>query len=82
MKLIDAGALVEAIHNRAFKDGDDRAIILAMIEAQPRRGYEAFEMEDALKSADYWRKKCDIYERTIIALAVKNAEKGEKHETD
>ncbi len=45
MRLIDANALVEAVHNRAFKDGDDRAIFLSLIEAQPRMGYEPFEME-------------------------------------
>lgn len=75
MRLIDANALVEAVHNKAFKDGDDRAIILSLIEAQPRMGYEPFEIEGALKDADFWRKKCQDYEHTILVLAVKLAER-------
>lgn len=75
MRLIDKDELVERLHNRAFLDGDDRAICLSEIEKCSRVGYEQFEVDAMLKEAEFWRKKCESYEHTILTLAVKLAER-------
>lgn len=71
MKQIDAGMLIERLHNTAFKDGDDRSIILNVIDSLPMVGYEEFEYNKMLEEINYWRNKCERYESTIINMAVR-----------
>ena len=37
MRLIDAGELIEKLHGTAFKDGDDRSIVLNIIDKMPEK---------------------------------------------
>lgn len=44
MRLIDADKVVEELHGTAFLEGDDRTIVLAIIEAMPNETHEVEEL--------------------------------------
>ena len=73
--LIDKDVLIKELHDTAFHNGDDREICYSVIERQSRAGYEVFEGDAIMKEAEYWRKKCQDYEHTILVLAIKLAER-------
>lgn len=73
MRLIDADALKEAV-NGTTMSVEQRDLFNALIDRQPRTGYEETEVNTMLNEIDYWRKHCDLLERTIIKLAIKYME--------
>lgn len=74
MRLIDADALKEAV-NGTTMSVEQRDLFNALIDRQPRTGYEETEVNTMLNEIDYWRKHCDLLERTIIKLAVRYMER-------
>lgn len=78
--LIDKDRLIKDLHETAFKDGDDREICYKVIERQiPEfvmdESYETTWLKQMQKETEYWRKKCEDYEHTILIIAVKLAER-------
>lgn len=76
-RLIDADELIEKLHGRAFKDGDDRSIVCEIIKKMPTEPepYSSDEVSNMLNEIDYWRKHCDLLERTVIKLAIRYMER-------
>lgn len=70
MRLINADTLIEALHNTAFRDGDDRAIALSTIEqvAAKNPEYEK-EREELRANIEYLRRQNDSMKGEIMALA-------------
>lgn len=74
MRLIDADTLKEAVKGTTMSV-EQRDLFSALIDRQPRTGYEETEVNTMLNEIDYWRKHCDLLERTIIKLAVRYMER-------
>lgn len=70
MRLIDADELIEKLHGTAFKDGDDRSIVLSVIDKMPIK--DNIEMEklcEELKAhIEYLRRQNDSMKGEIKAL--------------
>ena len=73
MRLIDADALKESIVGTTMSS-EQRNLFMALIDRQPRSGYEDHEVKEMMGEIDYWRKHCDLLEKTIIKLAIKQME--------
>ena len=67
--LIHANELYEILHNTAFKDGDDREIVYAVIERLKEKTVQV-EHEAFQKELDYWRDLARSYENTIVKLSI------------
>lgn len=74
MRLIDADALKEAVAGTTMPP-EQRNVFNALIDRQPRTGYEETEVSEMLKEIEYWRKHCDLLENTIIKLAIRYMER-------
>ena len=74
MRLIDADALKEAVVSTTMSS-EQRDLFNALIDRQPRTGYEETEVSKMLNEIDYWRKHCNLLESTIIKLAIKYMER-------
>lgn len=74
MRLIDADALIESVTGTTMS-AEQRNLFNALIDRQPRIGYEEEEVRKMLNEIDYWRKHCDRLESTIIKLAIKYMER-------
>lgn len=74
MRLIDADKLKEAVVGTTMSS-EQRALFNALIDRQPRTGYEETEVSEMMKEIDYWRKHCDLLENTVIKLAVRYMER-------
>ena len=74
MRLIDAAKLKEAVVGTTMSS-EQRALFNALIDRQPRTGYEETEVSEMMKEIDYWRKHCDLLENTVIKLAVRYMER-------
>lgn len=74
MRLIDADTLKKAV-NGTTMSAEQRNLFNALIDRQPRTGYEETEVSKMLNEIDYWRKHCDLLESTIIKLAVRYMER-------
>ena len=74
VRLIDADALKEAV-NGTTMSVEQRDLFNALIDRQPRTGYEETEVSKMLNEIDYWRKHCDVLESTIIKLAIRYMER-------
>ena len=74
MRLIDADALKDAVVGTTMSS-EQRDLFNTLIDLEPRTGYEEEEVIKMLKEIEYWRKHCDLLERTIIKLAVKYMER-------
>ena len=74
MRLIDADKLKEAVVGITMSS-EQRNLFNALIDRQPRTGYEEEEVSKMLKEIDYWRKHCDLLESTIIKLAIRYMER-------
>lgn len=74
MRLIDADALKEAVTGTTMSP-EQRNVFNALIDRQPRTGYEETEVSEMLKEIEYWRKHCDLLENTIIKLAIRYMER-------
>lgn len=74
MRLIDADALKKAV-NGTTMSVEQRDLFNALIDKQPRTGYEEEEVSKMLNEIDYWRRHCDLLERTVIKLAVRYMER-------
>lgn len=71
MRLIDSDELIKKLHETAFKDGDDRSIILNIIEKMPIKDeIETEKMCEELKAhIEYLRRQNDSMKGEIKALA-------------
>jgi len=71
MRLIDSDELIKKLHETAFKDGDDRSIILNIIEKTPIKDeIETEKMCEELKAhIEYLRRQNDSMKGEIKALA-------------
>lgn len=74
MRLIDADMLKAAVIGTTMS-AEQRNLFDALIDKQPRAGYEEEEVGKMLNEIDYWRKHCDLLESTIIKLAIKYMER-------
>ena len=74
MRLINADALKEAV-NGTTMSAEQRNLFNVLIDKQPRTGYEPDEARKMLNEIDFWRKRCDLLESTIIKLAVRYMER-------
>lgn len=74
MRVIDADELKKSVDGTTMS-AEQRNLFNALIDRQPRTGYEEEEVIKMLKEIEYWRKHCDLLERTIIKLAVKYMER-------
>ena len=74
MRLIDADTLKEAV-NGTTMSSEQRNLFNALIDRQPRTGYEEDEVSKMLNEIDWWRKHCDLLESTVIKLAVRYMER-------
>lgn len=50
MRLINADTLIEVLHNTAFRDGDDRAIVLSVIEQVAAKNPEYEKEREELRA--------------------------------
>lgn len=73
-RLIDADALKEAVDGTTMS-AEQRNLFNALIDRQPRTGYEEEEVSKMLNEIDYWRRHCDLLESTIIKLAIRYMER-------
>ena len=81
--LIHANDLMARLHNTAFKDGDDRSIVYNIIQNIPAvdacpNDKVSSDMNKILAELDYWQKKCEEYESTIVKMAVLLMQRKEK----
>ena len=69
-RLIDANELIEELHWALFKDGDDRSIVLNIIEKMPIKDeIETEKMCEELKAhIEYLRRQNDSMKGEIKAL--------------
>lgn len=74
MRLIDADALKDAVVGTTMS-AEQRNLFNALIDRQPRTGYEEEEVSKMLEEIDFWRKHCDLLESTVIKLAIKYMER-------
>ena len=74
MRLINAELLEKKVDERTMSQ-EQRVMFHALIAEFPRTGYEEDEVSKMLNEIDYWRKHCDLLERTIIKLAVRYMER-------
>lgn len=74
MRLIDADALGKAVTETTMSQ-EQRNMFNALIDRQPRTGYEEEEVGKMLSEIDYWRKHCDLLESTVLKLAIKYMER-------
>jgi len=74
MRLIDADELKKSIDGTTMS-AEQRNLFNALIDKQPRTGYEEEEVGKMLNEIDYWRRHCDLLESTIIKLAVRYMER-------
>lgn len=74
MRLIDADALKEAV-NGTTMSAEQRNLFNALIDKQPRTGYEEDEVSKMMNEIDWWRKHSDLLESTIIKLAIRYMER-------
>ena len=74
MRLIDADVLKEAV-NGTTMSAEHRNLFNALIDKQPRTGYEEDEVSKMMNEIDWWRKHCDLLESTIIKLAIRYMER-------
>lgn len=74
MRLIDADVLREAV-NGTTMSAEQRNLFNALIDKQPRTGYEEDEVSKMMNEIDWWRKHCDLLESTIIKLAIRYMER-------
>lgn len=70
MKLIDVDVLIEKLHETALKDGDDRSILLNIIEKMPIKDeIETEKMCEELRAhIEYLRRQNDSMKGEIKAL--------------
>ena len=70
MRLIDADALIEKLNGTAFKDGDDRSIVLNIIDKMPiKDNIEMEKMCEELKAhIECLRRQNDSMKGEIKAL--------------
>lgn len=74
MRLIDADELKKSIDGTTMS-AEQRNLFDALIDKQPRAGYEEEEVGKMLNEIDYWRRHCDLLESTVIKLAVRYIER-------
>ena len=74
MRLIDADALKKSVDGTTMS-AEQRNLFNALIDKQPRTGYEEEEVSKMLNEIDYWRRHCDLLESTVIKLAVRYMER-------
>lgn len=74
MRLIDADALKDAVVGTTMS-AEQRNLFNALIDRQPRTGYEEEEVSKMLEEIDFWRKHCGLLESTVIKLAIKYMER-------
>ena len=74
MRQIDADELKKSVGGTTMS-AEQRNLFNALIDRQPRTGYEDREVNEMMKEIDYWRKHCDLLESTIIKLAIKYMER-------
>lgn len=74
MRLIDADVLKEAV-NGTTMSAEQRNLFNALIDKQPRTGYEEDEVRKMVNEIDWWREHCDLLESTIIKLAIRYMER-------
>lgn len=74
MRLIDADELKKAVDGTTMS-AEQRKLFNALIDKQPRTGYEEEEVSKMLNEIDYWRRHCDLLESTIIKLAIRYMER-------
>ena len=77
MRMIDADTLKEAVVGTTMSS-EQRDLFNALIDRQPRTGYEETEVSKMLNEIDYWHDLCKSYENTIVKLAVALAERKEE----
>lgn len=69
MRLINADTLIEVLHNTAFRDGDDRAIVLSVIEQEAAKNLEyEREREELRAHIEYFRRQNEGLKGEIRAL--------------
>lgn len=73
-RLIDATALAESVEGTTMS-AEQRNLFKALINAQPRVGYEEDEVSKMQNEIEYWRKLCDRYEHAILIMAVRETER-------
>lgn len=67
--IINREMLIEKIHDTAFKDGDDRSIVLNIVEHMPTMDVELEKMCEELKAhIEYLRRQNDSMKGEIKAL--------------
>ena len=81
--LIHANELIGILHNTEYKDGDDRSIVYNIIQNIPAvdacpNDKVSKDMNMMLAELDYWQKKCEKYESTIVKMAVLLMERKEE----
>ena len=64
MALIDKDELIKQIHGTSFVEGDDRSIVLSVIERMPKK--EATNVSELFCLEE----KCERYENAIVKMAV------------
>lgn len=70
MRLINADTLIEVLHNTAFRDGDDRAIVLSVIEQVAAKNLEYEKEREELRAhIEYLSRQNDSMKGEIKALA-------------
>lgn len=81
--LIHANELIGRLHDTTFKDGDDRSIVyniiqnIPVVDASPNDKVSK-DMNKMLAELEWWRRKCDKYESTIVKMAVLLMERKEE----
>lgn len=69
MRLIDAGELIEKLHGTAFKDGDDRSIVLNIIDKMPiKDNIEMEKMRELRAHIEYLNRQNNTMKGEIKAL--------------
>lgn len=70
-RMIDVDELIEKLHGTAFRDGDDRSIVLSVIDKMPiKDNIEMEKMCEELKAhIEYLRRQNDSMKGEIKALA-------------
>ena len=70
MRLINADTLIEALHSTAFRDGDDRAIVLSVIEQEAAKNPEYEKEREELRAhIEYLRRENEGLKGEVKAMA-------------
>lgn len=70
MRLIDADELIKKLHETAFLDSDDRAIVLSVIEQEAAKNLEyEREREELRAHIEYLRRQNEGLKGEVKALA-------------